>query len=64
MRAIITIEIDEPGLDLETKRKSLVDLMFNECHDWVNLEKPPRILFIHDDNDKDVDEDIDGLLKQ
>tara|TARA_R100001591_G_scaffold92356_1_gene98213 strand:+ start:873 stop:1064 length:192 start_codon:yes stop_codon:yes gene_type:complete len=63
MKAIITVEINEEGLSKEIKKKVLIDLLYNDCYDWVNMDKPPKVQFFYDESDENIDEDLDGLIE-
>lgn len=63
MKALISVEIEEEGLPPQMKKDILISELFNKCYEWVNDDVPPRILFVVDDSDQKIDEDLDGLIE-
>tara|TARA_B100000963_G_scaffold251876_1_gene220649 strand:- start:340 stop:531 length:192 start_codon:yes stop_codon:yes gene_type:complete len=62
MKASITVEIKEKGLPNNLKKEALIDLLYNECYEWIKFDTPPKVQFSLDKSDESEDEDLKGLV--
>ena len=63
MKALISVEISEEGLPVQMKKSILIDELYNKCYEWTHDDVPPKILFVYEESDEKVDEDLDGLIE-